>query len=407
MSANPCVGRCPGRCLDGAVDPQELRLLLSKDGLALLERVEARLDDRSDIVQEVTRLRAEGHDPALVAAVLSQARLRRRARAKFGEFAVEMLFTEAGLEQATRLRVAAHHAGRMRRAGIVSVADLGCGIGADSLAFATLGLEVTAVERDEVTAAIAAFNLAAWHASVVHGDALETPVDAEALWFDPARRDGARRLNDPSDWSPSLDAVFARAAAHSSGVKLAPGIDRGLLPMHAEHQWVTDGLETVEAVVWTGALARAGVARSALVLGDDGAAELTGDAASHPEPGPLGEWLYEPAGAVIRAELIGALAEQLSARSVSDGIAYLTGDRLVATPLAQAFRVRETMALDERRIAQRLRELGIGDLEIKKRGADIDPAALRKRLKLKGDRRATLIATRVGGRHRAILAERP
>ncbi|MGY3128006.1 SAM-dependent methyltransferase [Agrococcus sp. UYP33] len=388
------------------MDAEELRLLLSKDGLALLERAEAQLDDRSDVVREVSRLRADGHAPALVAAVLSQARLRRRARAKFGEFAAGMLFTEAGLEQATRLRVAAHHAGRMRRAGIVSVADLGCGIGADALAFATLGLEVTAVERDEATAAIAAFNLAAWHATVLHGDALETPVDAEALWFDPARRDGARRLNDPADWSPALDAVFARAGAQPTGVKLAPGIDRALLPADAEHQWVTDGLETVEAVVWTGALARPGVARSALVLSDDGAEELTGEA-SHPEPGELGEWLYEPAGAVIRAELIGALADRLGATGVSDGIAYLSADRHVETPLAQAFRVRETLSLDERRIAQRLRELGIGELEIKKRGADVDPAALRKRLKLKGDGRATLIATRVGGRHRAILADRP
>ncbi|KAA6435041.1 class I SAM-dependent methyltransferase [Agrococcus sediminis] len=385
------------------MDAEELRLLLSKDGLALLERAEAGLD--GDVVREVTRLRAEGHDPRLVAAVLTQARLRRRARAKFGEFASGMLFTEAGLEQATRLRVAAHHAGRMRRAGIVSVADLGCGIGADALAFATLGLEVTAVERDEVTAAIATYNLAAWHASVVHGDALDTPVDAEALWFDPARRDGARRLSDPADWSPPLDAVFARAAAQPAGVKLAPGIDRDLLPPDAEHQWVTDGLDTVEAVVWTGRLARPGVARSALVLGDGVAEELAGDP-SHPEPGELDAWLYEPAGAVIRAELIGALAERLDARAVSDGIAYLTAARHVGTPLAQAFRVRETLPLDERRIAQRLRELGIGELEIKKRGADIDPAALRRRLKLRGDARATLILTRIAGRHRAVLADR-
>lgn len=392
------------------MDPEELRLLLSADGLALLERVEAGpvgagLDAQGDVVREVTRLRAEGHAPLLVAAVLTQAKLRRRARTKFGEFAGEMLFTEAGLEQATRLRVAAHHAGRMRSAGIGSVADLGCGIGADSLAFATLGLEVTAVERDEVTAAIATYNLAAWNASVVHGDALETPVEAEALWFDPARRDGRTRLGDPADWSPPLDQVFARAADRPTGVKLAPGIDRALLPADAEHQWVTDGLETVEAVVWTGRLARQSVTRSALVLGDGGAAELAGEPA-HPEPGELGEWLYEPAGAVIRAELIGTLAEQLGATSISDRIAYLSGPRQASTPLAQAFRVRETLPLDERRIARRLRELGIGELEIKKRGVDIDPATLRRRLKLAGDERATLIATRVGGRHRAILADR-
>ncbi|WP_413320827.1 THUMP-like domain-containing protein [Agrococcus sp. 1P02AA] len=396
------------------MDADALRLLLSTEGLALLERVEASaqgsdaglgIDDRDDVVRAVTRLRAEGHDPRLVAAVLTQLRLRRRARAKFGEFASGMLFTEAGLEQATRLRVAAHHAGRMREAGIASVADLGCGIGADALAFATLGLEVTAVERDEVTAAVASYNLAAWHASVVHGDALETAVDAEALWFDPARRDGRTRLSDPADWSPGLDAVFALASERPSGVKLAPGIDRALLPAEAEHQWVTDGLETVEAVVWTGRLAREGVARSALVLGDGGAAELTGEA-SHPEQGELGEFLFEPAGAVIRAELIGALADRLGATGVSDGIAYLSGPVHVATPLAQAFRVRETLPLDERGIARRLRELGIGELEIKKRGADIDPAAFRKRLKLSGPQRATLFATRIGGRHRAVLADR-
>ena len=388
------------------MDAGELRLLLSKEGLTLLERTEAGLDDRSDVVREVARLRAEGHDPALVAAVLTQARLRRRARAKFGGFASGMLFTEAGLEQATRLRVAAHHAGRMRSAGIVSVADLGCGIGADSLAFATLGLDVTSVERDEVTAAVAAYNLADWSATVVHGDALETAVDAEALWFDPARREGGNRLTDPADWSPALDRVFARAEAQPAGVKLAPGIDRGLLPFEAEHQWVTDGLETVEAVVWTGRLARSGAPRSALVLGEGVAAELEGDP-THPDPGALGDWLYEPAGAVIRAELIGALADRLGARAVSDGIAYLSADALVETPLAQAFRVRETMPFDERRIAQRLRALGIGQLEIKKRGADVDPAALRRRLRLKGDERATLIVTRVAGRHRAILADRP
>ncbi|WP_347754459.1 class I SAM-dependent methyltransferase [Agrococcus sp. ProA11] len=387
------------------MDASELRLLLSTEGLALLERTESELGERTDVVREVSRLRAEGHDPRLVAAVLTQARLRRRAKVKFGEFASGMLFTEAGLEQATRLRVAAHHAGRMRQAGIASVADLGCGIGADALAFATLGLQVTAVERDEVTAAIAMYNLAAWSATVVHGDALETPIDVEALWFDPARRDDRRRLSDPGDWSPALDRVFARAAEQPAGVKLAPGIDRSLLPSDAEQQWVTDGLETVEAVVWTGRLARPGIARSALVLSDAGAAELAGEPA-HPEQGTLGDVLYEPAGAVIRAELIGALAERLGAAAISEGIAYLSGSAQHATPLAQAFRVRETMPLDERGIAKRMRALGIGELEIKKRGADIDPAAFRRRLKLAGDERATLFLTRVGGRHRAILADR-
>ena len=38
-------------------------------------------------------LRKAGHSPELVAAVLTQSRLRTRAEAKFGEFARQMLFT--------------------------------------------------------------------------------------------------------------------------------------------------------------------------------------------------------------------------------------------------------------------------------------------------------------------------
>ena len=46
------------------------------------------------------------------------------------------------------------------------VADLGCGIGGDALGFAALGLRVHAVDADEVTAAIAAYNLAPFGDSV-------------------------------------------------------------------------------------------------------------------------------------------------------------------------------------------------------------------------------------------------
>jgi hypothetical protein len=53
-----------------------------------------------------------------------------------------------------------------------------------------------------------------------------------------------------------------------------------------------------------------------------------------------------------------------------------------------------------------LRANGIGTLEIKKRGMDIDPAAFRKKLKLTGADSATLILTRSGTQRVAILADR-
>ena len=390
------------------MESSELRELLTPDGLRLLDSLPA-WHAGIDVVRSVADLRKAGHSPVLVAAVLHQARLRGKAAAKFGPFAERMLFTTAGLEQATRLQVAALHAGRYRDAGLTRVVDLGSGIGADALAMAAIDLEVTAVERDEVTAALAAYNLAPWaNASVVHGDATEVSRDDfDAAYVDPARRSNSRRLNDPADWSPSLDFAFGIAATMPVGVKLGPGIDRDLIPDDCEAQWVSVGGDVVELGVWFGALARPGIGRSALVLGADGPAELSSQHDSEDaETGDIAGYVLEPDGAVIRARLIGDLARSLGAHMLDPHIAYLAADEPVSSPFASCFRVIEQLPFDERTIKKALAARDVGVLEIKKRGVDIDPAVLRTRLALKGTASATLIVTRLGERRVALLAER-
>lgn len=394
---------------------EELVELLTPAGLALLDSLPP-YSSQSDVVSLVGSLRAAGHSPVLVAAVLTQARLRARAggaTGKFGDFASRMLFTEAGLEQATRLAIAARHAARFRDAGLARVADLGCGIGGDAMAFAAVGLEVLAVDRDEVTAAIASYNLAPFEsASVELGSADEVDLTrVDGAYFDPARRTAGhadtRRLSSPGDWSPPLDHVFEVARRIPTGVKLGPAYDRESIPSDAEAQWVSFGGQLVELGLWFGPLAREGVRRSALVIQASGSAELTAPADSpDAERGELGEFVYEPDGAVIRARLIGQLARTLDARMLGDGIAYLTSDAATPTPFAQLFRVREELPFGERELSKELRARGIGTLEIKKRGVDVDPAALRTRLRLKGSGSATLLLTRIAGRHTALLADR-
>lgn len=394
------------------MDRAELVELLSPEGLRLLDGL-PEWDSKADIVRTVADLRRQGHSAGLVAAVLSQAKLRSRARGKFGEFASHMLFTEAGLEQATRLNVAALHAGRFARAGIDHVADLGCGIGGDALALAAVELEVTAAEADEVTAAIAAYNLTPFpKAEVLHLPAEEVPLGGiGGAWLDPARRTtsggATRRIADAADYSPSLDFAFGLAERMPVGVKLGPGTDRDVIPAGSEAQWVSVDGDVVELAVWQGAVARPGVARAALVIRGDGAAELTAPADSEDAPvGPLGDYLYEPDGAVIRARLIGDLARANGAWMLSDGIAYLTADAAVDSPFARGFRVLDRLPADERQLRQALAARRIGTLEIKKRGVDVDPAALRTRLKLRGDESATIVLTREEGRHVALLVER-
>lgn len=390
------------------MDAAELRELLSTEGLRLLDSLPA-YSSTADVVRMVADLRKAGHSPALVAAVLAQSRLRSRAFAKFGAFAERLLFTEAGLEQATRLSVAAQHAGRFSRAGIGRVADLGCGIGADALAIAALELEVTAVERDEVTAAVAAYNLAPFsNARVELADAVTFDLTGiDGVFLDPARRAGATRLKDPADWSPSLAFAFGLAARLPTGVKLGPGIDRELIPPDAEAQWVSADHEVVELGVWFGPLARTGVRRAALVLGEHGTAEMVAGADSEDaETGTLGRYLVEPDGAVIRARLIGDLARDLGGRMLDPTIAYITTDSEPRTPFGAAFRVLEDFPLDKRTLKRELAARGIGTLEIKKRGVDVDPARFRADLGLKGEESATLVLTRTAGKRRAILAER-
>jgi SAM-dependent methyltransferase len=394
------------------MDRSELVELLSPEGLRLLDSLPP-YETAADVVRTVSDLRKAGHSPGLVAAVLSQSRLRAKAQPKFGDFASRMLFTDAGLEQATRLRVAALHAGRFVGAGLARVADLGCGIGGDAMAMAAMELHVAAVDADEITAAVASYNLAPFpDAEVVHADAETFDLTGfDAAWFDPARRTAGHantsRLTRPEDFSPSLDYVYGLAERLPIGVKLGPGHDRDLIPAGAEAQWVSVDGALVEMGLWFGSLARTGIRRSALLLTADGVAELTApDDSADVAAGPIGEYLYEPDGAVIRARLIGDLARSLEGRMLSEGLAYITADTVVPTPFATAFRVLEVLPSDEKKLRQVIQQRKIGTLEIKKRGVDIDPAALRSRLRPKGTESATLVVTRAAGRKTTLLVER-
>jgi len=394
------------------MDMAELRILLTPEALRLVDELPP-LESTDAVARAVSRLRAAGHSPDVVSAVVGQARLRARARAKFGDFAGRMLFTRAGLEQATRLSIAARHAGRYRDAALDSVADLGCGIGGDAMGFAALGLRVTAVDADEVTAAIAAYNLAAFGDAVtVRNERAETSdLDGvSSVWLDPARRtaghDDTHRVR-AADYTPALDWAFALAERMPAGIKLGPGFDRAEIPGDVEAQWISADGSTIELVLWSGALARPGARRAALVVRGETAHELTAAADAPDEMvRPLGAYLHEPDGAVIRARLIGEVARSLDAGMLSPGIAYLTSDAALTSPFVSSFRVREVLPADAKPLAAALRQREIGTLEIKKRGVDVDPAALRTRLKLRGGASATLVLTRVDGKRVAILADR-
>ncbi|WP_407560607.1 THUMP-like domain-containing protein [Streptomyces sp. 184] len=394
---------------DATDDP--LAALLTPEGQALL--AELREHDPADELALATRLRRT-HPAPLVSAALGQARLRQRAAAKFGADAARMYFTPDGVEQATRTAVAAHRAARFAALGVTRVADLCCGIGGDAVALARAGIAVLAVDRDPATAAAARANAAALGvAELVDVRCAEVgDVDIsgyDAVFVDPARRvgrgGGSGRVFDPEAYSPPLSwAVEVAGRVSHAALKVAPGIPHEAVPDAAEAEWVSYGGDVKEAVLWFGA---APGARRATLL--PAGATLTGRGLPDPAPGPVGRYLYEPDGAVIRAHLVAEVAAQVGGRLLDPTIAYVTADGTAAgpapTPYATAYEITDVLPFNVKKLRALLRERGVGSVTVKKRGSAVEPEELRRKLKLDGPTTVscTVFLTRVAGAPTVLL----
>ncbi|MGX1476858.1 UNVERIFIED_CONTAM: SAM-dependent methyltransferase [Streptomyces canus] len=382
----------------------DLAPLLTPEGRALLDEVRGTAP--ADELAVATRLR-RGHPAELVSAALGQARLRQRAAAKFGaEDAERMFFTPNGVEQSTRASVAAYRAERLRALGVTSVADLCCGIGGDAIALARAGIRVLAVDRDPLTAAAARANADALGLAglidVREADVTEVDTASyDAVFVDPARRGGRGRIFDPEAYSPPLSwAVRAALKAPHAALKVAPGIPHEAVPAEAEAEWISDGGDVKEAVLWFGTAP--GAVRATLLPGPR---SLLGRGLPDPEVRSVGRYLYEPDGAVIRAHLVAEAAEELDGGLIDPTIAYVTADALRETPYATAYEITDRLPFNVKKLKALLREREVGILTVKKRGSAVEPEELRRKAlpKPQGPHSVTVFLTRVAGAPTMLL----
>ncbi|MFG3284614.1 methyltransferase domain-containing protein [Streptomyces sp. NPDC048111] len=390
-------------------DLDTFSLLLTDEGRALLASL--REYDPSQELAVATRLRRE-HDAGLVSAALGQARLRQRAVAKFGAAdAHRMFFTPNGVEQSTRASVAAHRARTFAARGVRSVADLCCGIGGDALALARAGVAVLAVDRDPLTAAVARANAEALGlADLIEvrcadvADIDTAPYDA--VFVDPARRGGRGRIFDPEAYSPPLSwATSAALAAPFAALKIAPGIPHEAIPPQAEAEWISDAGDVKEAVLWFGTGVTPGAVRATLL---PSAAELsTAAPLAAPPVGPVGRYLYEPDGAVIRAHLVAEIARRCGGRLIDETIAYVTSDEPSVSPsvapYVSAYEITDQLPFNLKKLRAVLREREVGVLTVKKRGSAVEPEEVRRRVRLRGPGSVTVFLTRVAGAPTMLL----
>jgi hypothetical protein len=173
------------------------------------------------------------------------------------------------------------------------------------------------------------------------------------------------------------------------------------VPAGWEVEFVADGRELKEAVLWSPALGTPGVGSRATVL--PGGHQLL------PEPGPEvpsrapGEYLLDPNPAVTRAGLVEELARLLGAWKIDPRIAFLSGDEALRSPFGRSLRVLDSAPWREKQLVGRLRAHDIGALDIRRRGLAGDVQALRRKLRTSGSTPATLVMTRVDDQPWALI----
>ncbi|MFB7875581.1 class I SAM-dependent methyltransferase [Nocardia sp. NPDC056064] len=354
--------------------------------LAEVDRLELTPATHLRDIEQVRRTHGE-HTAALVETV----RLRRKAVAKLPGSG-DWLFTDDALQQATPALVARHRAGRL--AGR-AVHDVTCSIGAELAELARTCPAVIGSDLDEVRLAIAAHNLGIAPVVLARADALTPTSHDTVIIADPARRADGRRTYDPAKLQPPLPDLLAAYAGRDIAVKSAPGLDFDRLGWDGEIEVVSLDGAVREACLWSPGLTEPGVTRRATVLDSHGGATTLTDTDPDdiPDRAP-GDWIIDPDGAIVRAGLVRHYAAKHGLWQLDPQIAYLTGDTV--PPGVRGFHIEDRFDLREKTLRQELSRRDCGSLEILVRGIDLDPDALRKKLKLRGSHPYTLVITRIG-----------
>ena len=385
--------------------------LTSPAALPFLETASAALNAGRTLVQLTQTLRKE-LSAEQAHAVLEQVDLRRRGEEKFAA-AARMLFTRTSLQQATDEIISRYKAERFPATSPVE--DLCCGIGGDLLGLAERSACV-AVDRDSAILRLAEYNLSVsgnnQPCCYLAAEVRPELVTEVAAWhLDPDRRPTGERTIRLENFSPSLEMIDDLRQANPCGaLKLAPASE---IPADweadVEREWISRGGECRQQVVWCDRLAKTpGMCRATVLDGKSHSPRSLVGKQNQPlaVAGELDSYLFEPDPAILAAKLTSALAEELKLQALTSGCAYLTGSERQPDPAVAMFIIRDAMPFDRKRLKSYFRARDVGQLEIKKRGVQLEPAEVRRSLGLKGTAAATLIIAPFREQILAIIAER-
>ena len=418
--------------------------------------IEEALTRKWDALQVSTALHKAGYSNEDRATIMDYMALVPKFREKFANKETArgmfLLCDKLALEQSTAQDIGRWKAGLWPRKG--EVHDLCCGMGGDSF-YLPAGLKITGVDLDENRLAMYRHNMAVFGKDVgtICADVREVagnnePADnngADYFTIDPARRalEGENQ-RDLRNLTPTLEEVV-EISRHYRGrmAKLPPGYPPAEIPDGTEILYLGGHSDCRECLVLFGALAKhpdtvhavivnkAGETeaewtrrrdRSLETLDDDLQEKLdrndslegkdrtyrTATSRSDLPLGGIGKYIAEPAPVLIRSRLFSdaALAHDPDAHLISEGIAYVSSDKMLPAPAFTSYEILAHAEIATGAVRNMLKEHDIGKITLKLRGVKLDPDAETKRLKPKGKNSAILFYTRAKGEKIAILTRR-
>lgn len=349
-------------------------------------------------------LKHKSVDNIPITAIADQIIGRRKAKSKLPEYYAEddVLYPPVvNLEQTS-----SEHTSRFKSKLIIEnlssigvprdkLVDLTGGFGIDTLAFSRHFNHATHVEPDEKLQRLAQYNhnlLGASNISYTNQTAetyLKTMAPVSAVYIDPSRRSGSRKVYSLHDCQPDITALQKEILGHAHVlvIKTSPMLDIQLALselQHVKQVYILAVDNEVRELLFIAEREFSGEAR-VFAINDSGDAIASMQLSFSEEQdvkstvSDVMAYIYEPNAAVLKAGAFKLVSQQYKVNKLHVNTHLYTSDRLEESFPGRIFRVVTPLKADSRKVQEFFPE---GKANIITRNYPSTPEALKKKLKL-------------------------
>lgn len=294
------------------------------------------------------------------------------------------------------------------------IADLCCGMGGDS--FNLKSNQIEGIDLSPERLLMFKYNSKTFklNSIAIKNDVRTHISKADFFMLDPARRSAKGQSQwDIRNLSPNVLEIEKISKRYAMGmIKLGPGMDLKEINFSHSRSYLGTYKDCRELLVLTGELNKNNSV-SAYDIETNFSLEYPIEELNQLklDTSTIGKYLIEPNPAFIRSHLFPLLAKHHPLWMIDSQIAYLSSDKLPPKELPlTSYKLIDQSPIATKKVKTMLKKHDIGDLTIKKRGVNIEPASELKKLRakgnLKGKKNGVIIYSRLPQGAQAFLCEK-